>query len=122
MEPWFSIIYSDSTFGFESKKIHFFHFLVAILLQQFYTVLPIPLRLAISIQKTRIASMEQIADLYALEHTAEASASTSRTTGSRNFNVGLFASLYQALARIGVLEQDLAADRATRQNALEGAA
>ena len=35
--------------------------------------------------------MEQIADLYAMEHTAEATASTSRNTGSRNANGGIFA-------------------------------
>ena len=33
-----------------------------------------------------IASIEQGADLYALEHTAKATASTSRHTSSRNSN------------------------------------
>ena len=66
--------------------------------------------------------MEQIADLYAMEHTAEATASTSRNTGSRNANGEIFAQLQQALARIGVLEQDLAAERAARQNDLVGTA
>ena len=66
--------------------------------------------------------MEQIADLYAMEHTAEATASTSRNTGSRNANGGIFAQLQQALARIGVLEQDLAAERAACQNDLVGMA
>ena len=66
--------------------------------------------------------MEQIADLYAIEHTAEATASTSRKTGSRNANGGIFAQLQQALARIGMLEQDLAAERAARQNDLVGTA
>ena len=54
-------------------------------------MLPNPLRLAIPIQNTQIASMEQIADLYALDNTAEATASTTRTIGSRNSYVGLFA-------------------------------
>ena len=62
--------------------------------------------------------MEQIADLYAMENTVEATASTSRNTGSRNANGGIFVQLQQALARIGVLEQDLAAERAARQNDL----
>ena len=35
--------------------------------------------------------MEQIADLYALENTAEATASTSRNMGSMNENAGLLA-------------------------------
>ena len=44
----------------------------------------------LSITKTWKASMEQIANLYAMENTAEATASTSRNTGSRNSNGGLF--------------------------------
>ena len=66
--------------------------------------------------------MEQIADLYAMENTAEATASMASNTGSRNANGGVFVQLQQALARIGVLEQDLAAERATRQNVLVGTA
>ena len=65
--------------------------------------------------------MEQIADLYTMDNTAEATASTSRNTGSRNANRGPFAQLQQALARIGVLQQDLAAERAARRNDLVGA-
>ena len=66
--------------------------------------------------------MEQIADLYAMENTVEATASTSRNTGSRNANGGVFVQLRQALARIGMLEQDLAAERAACQNDLVGTA
>ena len=66
--------------------------------------------------------MEQIADLYAMEPTAKATASTSRNTGSRNANGGLFARLQQELTQIGVLEQDLAAERAACQNDLVGMA
>ena len=66
--------------------------------------------------------MEQIADLYAMENTAEATASMSRNTGSRNANGRIFAQLQQALAHIGMLEQDLAAERAARQNDLVGTA
>ena len=66
--------------------------------------------------------MEQIADLHAMENTAKATASTSRNTGSRNANGGIFAQLQQALTCIGMLEQDLAAERATRQNDLVGMA
>ena len=43
-----------------------------------------------SITKTRKASMEQIADLYTMENTTKATASTSRNTGSRNENGELF--------------------------------
>ena len=66
--------------------------------------------------------MEQIADLYAMENTIEAIASTSRNTGSRNADGGIFAQLQQALTRIGVLEQDLASERAACQNDLVGTA
>ena len=66
--------------------------------------------------------MEQIADLYAMENTAKATVSMARNTGSRNANGGIFAQSQQALACIGVLEQDLAAERATRQNDLVGTA
>ena len=66
--------------------------------------------------------MEQIADLYAMEQTTGATASTSRNTGSRNSNGGIFVQLQQALAHIGVLEQDLAAERAAHQNDLLGMA
>ena len=66
--------------------------------------------------------MEQITNLYAMEHTAKATASTSRNTGSRNANGGIFVQLQQALARIGVLEQDLAVERAACQNDLVGTA
>ena len=66
--------------------------------------------------------MEQIADLYAMENTAEATASMSRNAGSRNANGEIFAQLQQALARIGIFEQDLAAERAARQNDLVGMA
>ena len=62
--------------------------------------------------------MEQIANLYAMENTVKATASTSGNTGSRNANGGIFAQLQQALAHIGMLEQDLAAERAARQNDL----
>ena len=57
-----------------------------------------------------------------MENTVEATASTSSNTGSRNANGGIFAQLQQALARIGMLEQDLAAERATYQNDLIGMA
>ena len=66
--------------------------------------------------------MEQIADLYAMENTVKATASTSRNTGSRNANGGIFMQLQQVLARIGVLEQDLATERAACQNDLVGMA
>ena len=66
--------------------------------------------------------MEQIADLYAMENTAEVTASTSRNTGSRNANGGIFEQLQQALARIGMLEQGLAVERAACQNDLVGMA
>ena len=66
--------------------------------------------------------MEQISDLYAMENTAKATASTAKNTASRNANGGILAQLQQALARIGVLEQDLAAERAARQNDLVGTA
>ena len=66
--------------------------------------------------------MEQIANLCALDNTIEATASTSRNTGSRNANGRLFAQLQQALIRIGMLKQDLAAERAACQNDLVGAA
>ena len=46
---------------------------------------------SISITNARKASMEQTADLYAMENTIEATASTSRNTGSRNSNEELFA-------------------------------
>ena len=57
-----------------------------------------------------------------MENTIEATASMSRNTGSRNANGGMFVQLQQALARIGVLEQDLAAERAAHQNHLVGMA
>ena len=76
---------------FRERKILQIHFLAAIFLRLLHTVSLIFLRPAVSIQTTRIASMEQIADLYAIENTAEATASTTRTTGSRNSNVGILA-------------------------------
>ena len=81
----------DSTFGFGRKKsltfISGFNFFDDnhILYRPFLCDQLFP------ITKAHKASMEQIADLYAMENTVEATASTSRNTGSRNANGGLFA-------------------------------
>ena len=113
---------SDSTFGFGSEISPTFILWLHLVDDNYILCHPFLRDNLFSITKTHKASMEQIADLYTMENTAEATASTSRNTGSRNANGGTFARLQQALACIGMLEQDLAAERAAHQNDLVGMA
>ena len=82
---------SDSTFGFGSEIPSNFVFWLSFLDVSPILCRPFPCDHLRSIKTAQKASMEQIADLYAMEQTAEATASTSRTTGTRNANGGLFA-------------------------------
>ena len=113
---------SDSAFGFGSEISYTFILWLYFVDDNHILCRPFLCDQLFPITKARKASMEQIADLYAMDNTVKATASTSRNTGSRNANGGLFAQLQQALAWIGMLEQDLAMERAARQNNLVGAA
>ena len=77
---------SDSAFGFGSEKSPTFIFWLYFVDNNYILCRPFLCDHLFSITKTLKASMEQIADLYTMENTAEATASTSRNTGNRNAN------------------------------------
>ena len=89
--PLATFTLSDSTFGFGSEISYTFIFWLYFLDDNHIMSHSPPCNLLHSITKAHKASMEQIADLYALDNTIEATVSTSRNTGSSNANGGLFA-------------------------------
>ena len=83
-------IYPDLAFGFQSE-IHYFYFQVTVVAYYLWFMLLTLLQTAFLIALPHGTSMEQIADLYALEHITKTSASTTCQNGTRNSNSSILA-------------------------------